>query len=51
VFDSYDAADAVLERYHADVCCSDDHEYYRIVVVSEELPGSPSSPLPPESCR
>jgi len=41
LFDSYDAAYAVLERYYPDVCCSDDREYYRIVVVSEELPGSP----------
>ena len=31
VFDSYDAAYAVVERYHADMCCSDDREYYRIV--------------------
>ncbi|MDA0718401.1 MAG: hypothetical protein O2839_09355, partial [Cyanobacteria bacterium] len=30
IFDSYDAAYAVLERYYADVCCSDDREYYRI---------------------
>ncbi len=36
VFDSYDAAYAVLERYYADVCCSDDREYYRIVVAVEE---------------
>ena len=30
VFDSYDAAYAVVERYYADMCCSDDREYYRI---------------------
>jgi hypothetical protein len=36
VFDSYDAAYEVLERYYADVCCSDDREYYRIVVAVEE---------------
>ncbi|MCT0215824.1 hypothetical protein KQ298_05720 [Synechococcus sp. CS-1330] len=36
VFDSYDAAYAVLERYYADICCSDDREYYRIVVAAEE---------------
>jgi hypothetical protein len=36
VFDSYDAAYEVLERYYADVCCSDDREYYRIVVALEE---------------
>jgi hypothetical protein len=37
VFDSYDAAHAVLERYYADLCCSDEREYYRI----EELSGTP----------
>ena len=41
VFDSYDAAYAVVERYYADICCSDDREYYRIEVLGEELPGSP----------
>lgn len=30
VFASYDEAHAVLERYYADLCCSDDREYYRI---------------------
>ena len=30
VFDSYDAAHAVLERYYADLCCSDEREYYSI---------------------
>jgi hypothetical protein len=30
VFDSYDAAHEVLERYYADLCCSDEREYYRI---------------------
>ena len=38
VFDSYDAAYAVLERYYADICCSDDREYYRIVEASEDPP-------------
>jgi hypothetical protein len=38
-FDSYDAAHAVLERYYADLCCSDDREYYRIV----DLDHSPDS--------
>jgi hypothetical protein len=47
VFDSYDAAYAVVERYYADICCSDDREYYRIEVFSEELPGSPQLPPPP----
>ena len=37
VFASYDAAHAVLERYVADLCCSDDREYYRIVEAAEEL--------------
>ena len=37
VFDSYDAAYAVLERYYADVCCSDDREYYRIVDIDFPL--------------
>jgi len=34
-FASYDEAHAVLERYYADLCCSDEREYYRIV----EVPG------------
>jgi len=29
-FTSYDDAHAVLERYYADLCCSDEREYYRI---------------------
>jgi hypothetical protein len=29
-FASYDEAYAVLERYYADLCCSDDRLYYRI---------------------
>ena len=29
-FASYDEAHAVLERYYADLCCSDDRQYYRI---------------------
>ena len=32
-FASYDEAYAVLERYYADLCCSDDREYYRIEAV------------------
>jgi hypothetical protein len=27
---SYDEAHVVLERYYADLCCSDEREYYRI---------------------
>ena len=42
VFDSYDAAYGVVERYYADMCCSDDREYYRIVVDDEE-PGMTTS--------
>lgn len=34
VFASYDEAYAVAERYYADICCSDDREYYRIVLVA-----------------
>lgn len=30
VFTSYNEAYAVLERYYADLCCSDEREYYRI---------------------
>ncbi|MFN5117792.1 MAG: hypothetical protein ACK5JJ_06800 [Cyanobacteriota bacterium] len=30
LFESYDEAHAVLERYYADLCCSDDRIYYRI---------------------
>ena len=33
-FDSYDAAYDVLERYYADLCCSDERSYYRIVEQS-----------------
>ena len=29
-FASYDEAHVVLERYYADLCCSDDRQYYRI---------------------
>ena len=38
VFDSYDAAYAVVERYYADMCCSDDREYNRIVDVGVQDP-------------
>ena len=40
VFDSYEAAYAVVERYYADICCSDDREYYRIEPV--DAPGEPA---------
>ena len=33
---NYDAAYAVVESYYADLCCSDDREYYRIVDAAEE---------------
>lgn len=29
-FASYDEAYAELESYYADLCCSDDRQYYRI---------------------
>jgi hypothetical protein len=29
-FATYEEAYDVLERYYADLCCSDDREYYRI---------------------
>ena len=32
-FTTYEEAYAVLERYYADLCCSDDREYYRIEPV------------------
>jgi hypothetical protein len=51
VFESYDAAYAVVESYYADVCYSDDRECYRIEVLSEELPSPLSSPLPLEPRR
>jgi len=35
-FCSYDEAYAVLERYGADLCCSDDREVYRIEPLSPE---------------
>jgi hypothetical protein len=30
LYASYDEAHLELERYYADLCCSDDREYYRI---------------------
>jgi hypothetical protein len=35
-----DAAYAVVERYYADMCCSDDREYYRI--EPRDAPGEPA---------
>lgn len=35
VFASYDEAHAVLERYAADLCCSDDRECYWIEEEAE----------------
>jgi len=29
-YERYDDAHAVLERYYADLCCSDERAYYRI---------------------
>lgn len=34
-FNSYDEAHQVLERYYADLCCSDDREYYHIVELKQ----------------
>jgi hypothetical protein len=34
-FERYDDAYAVLERYYADLCCSDERAYYRIEPVEE----------------
>lgn len=39
---SYDEAHVVLERYYADLCCSDEREYYRI----EEEPQPAAAPGP-----
>lgn len=39
---SYDEAHVVLERYYADLCCSDEREYYRI----EEEPQPATEPDP-----
>lgn len=36
MFESYDAAYAVVESYDADLSCSDDREYYRIMDTAEE---------------
>jgi hypothetical protein len=33
LYASYEEAYAVLERYYADCCCSDDREYYSIVAA------------------
>ena len=32
-FVSYDDAYDVLERYYADLCCSDERVYYRIMLL------------------
>ena len=32
-FATYEEAYDLLERYYADLCCSDEREYYRIVPV------------------
>lgn len=34
-FSSYDEAYDVLERYYGDLCCSDEREYYRVVVLAD----------------
>lgn len=35
-FERYDDAYAVLERYYADLCCSDERAYYRIDPVEDD---------------
>jgi hypothetical protein len=45
LYDSYDAAHAVLERYYGDLCCSDERESYRIEEESsaeERADGQPA---------
>lgn len=37
VFSNYEAAYSELERYYADVCCSDDREIYRIEEEADAL--------------
>lgn len=41
-FNSYDEAYDVLERYYADLCCSDERIFYQIVEESSDSPGSAS---------
>ena len=43
-FASYDEAHAVLERYYADLCCSDEREYYRIEAVDPAPAAEPAAP-------
>jgi hypothetical protein len=43
-FSSYDGAHAVLERYYADLCCSDEREYYRIEAVDPSAAAEPAAP-------
>jgi hypothetical protein len=38
---SYEVACAVLERYYADVCSSDDQEYQRNMAVGTQLTPPP----------
>ena len=35
-FERYDDAHGVLERYYADLCCSDERAYYRIEEDAEQ---------------
>jgi hypothetical protein len=42
-YGSYDEAHRELERYYADLCCSDDREYYRI---EEDTGCHPSNAAP-----
>jgi hypothetical protein len=39
IYASYDEAHAVLERYYADLCCSDERQYYRIEAEDNQTAG------------
>ncbi|MCP9905490.1 hypothetical protein KBY85_15300 [Cyanobium sp. BA5m-10] len=45
----HDAAYPAVRRNYADIYCSDDREYCRIVDEGEQLPGSTDLTLPPVS--
>ena len=42
LYANYDEAYMELERYYADLCCSDDREYYRIEEVDAPCQSSHS---------
>lgn len=43
----HDAAYPAVRRNYADICCSDNREYCRIVDDGEQLPGFTDLTLPP----